>query len=125
MGIIWQVLRKSFVFQGRASRKEYWCFYLFCLVLQTCCATVDFKLISPALEYTVFPITLVSVLVLFFPSLAVMVRRFHDTNRSGWYWLIGLIPLVGFILQIIALAQAGTKGDNDYGPAPSATLSAV
>ena len=52
------------------------------------------------------------------PSIAVGVRRLHDTNRSGWWILIGLVPCVGFIILIVFYAMEGVRGDNQYGPDP-------
>jgi len=54
------------------------------------------------------------------PGLAVLWRRLHDTGRSGWWVLIGLVPLVGVIVLIVFLATDGTPGDNRYGPNPKA-----
>ena len=64
------------------------------------------------------PITTLYYLAVFLPSLAVAVRRLHDTNRSGWWILLGLVPLVGFIVLIVFYAQAGNVGTNKYGPDP-------
>ena len=56
------------------------------------------------------------------PSIAVSVRRLHDTGRSGWWLLIGLIPLIGFIVLIVFLATDGEPGDNEYGPNPKSSV---
>lgn len=118
MDVIWQAFKKSFVFKGRASRKEYWCFTLFTIVIYIGLVGVEVAVLKTDLSREFSPMLLGASLLLFFPSLSVMVRRFHDTNRSGWYWFIVMIPLVGAILQLVRLAQAGTPGDNDYGPQP-------
>ncbi len=47
-----------------------------------------------------------------------MIRRLHDTDRSGWWWLIGIIPIIGWIILIFFLASPGTPGENRYGPPP-------
>lgn len=57
---------------------------------------------------------------LLLPGLGVGVRRLHDLDRSGWWLLIGLIPIVGFIVLIVWFATAGLPGDNKFGPAPVA-----
>jgi len=64
------------------------------------------------------PVTTLYFLAVFLPSLAVAVRRLHDTNRSGWWLLLGLVPLVGFIVLIVFYAQAGNSGANKYGADP-------
>jgi len=79
---------KYATFEGVAARSEYWWFVLF-----TFLAYLVSALISPTLY-------LIVVLVLFLPTLAVTVRRLHDTDRSGWWILISLIPLVGLILLV-------------------------
>jgi uncharacterized membrane protein YhaH (DUF805 family) len=58
------------------------------------------------------------------PSLAVGVRRLHDTGRSGWWLLIGLIPLIGAIVLLVFFFQDGQPGNNDYGPSPKAAVAA-
>jgi len=60
---------------------------------------------------------LVFALAMFVPSLAVLVRRLHDSDKSGWFMLIGLIPLIGGIILLVFVIQEGTKGPNKYGPA--------
>lgn len=86
-------------FTGRASRAEYWWFQLFaCLVSSITCS--------------------IGALVLFIPNWAVCARRLHDTNRSGWWQLITLIPIVGWILILYWTVLAGDEGDNEYGPKP-------
>ncbi|MBS0474035.1 MAG: DUF805 domain-containing protein [Proteobacteria bacterium] len=119
---------KFTTWQGRASRSEYWWFVLFGLLCQIVAAIVDrilgtaFTFVNPAtgatesLFYGWF--YLIMGLVLLLPHLAVMVRRLHDTNRSGWWYWIALIPLIGVILLIVWLASRGTEGSNNYGSDP-------
>ena len=100
-------LGKYLEFGGRARRSEYWFFYLFV-------AIVNWGLFlagAPALS------SLAS-LALLLPVLAAAARRMHDTNRSGWYLLLGLIPIVGWIIVIIALATDSDRGPNQYGESP-------
>ncbi len=80
-------------FSGRASRSEYWWFFLFLVIV-----FVVASMISTTAYY-------VAALATLLPSLAVAVRRLHDTGRSGWWVLIGLIPVVGGIILIVLLAQ--------------------
>jgi uncharacterized membrane protein YhaH (DUF805 family) len=96
------------VFSGRTSRREYWMFVLF---------NILFTLIANALDFiTGFnAFAIVYNLILFVPSIAIVVRRLHDINRSGWYYLISLIPLVGWVIIIYWLCQKGDAGMNAYG----------
>ena len=87
-------------FSGRASRSEYWWFMLF-LVL----ASLATSMISP------IPSGLFSLGTLL-PALAAATRRLHDTNRSGWWQLIAFVPVIGFIVIVIFLAQQGTAGED-------------
>ncbi len=98
-------------FSGRARRSEYWWFYLFTMICYVVASIVDAAIGIPIL-------TAVVMLGLIIPSLAVSVRRMHDTGRSGWWILIFLIPLVGFILFIYWFVQRGTVGPNEYGADP-------
>ena len=90
-------------FNGRASRSEFWWFYLF----YTLCWIIGF-VVNPVVE-------LIVVLGLLLPYIAVAARRLHDINKSGWLQLIGLIPLIGWIIIIIWCATEGHKKKNKYG----------
>ncbi|MEV7199009.1 DUF805 domain-containing protein [Streptomyces griseoluteus] len=105
------VLKKYAVFSGRARRQEYWMFFLFNLIITIVLAIVDSALDTQVLQ-------LVYSLAVLIPGLAVAVRRLHDTGRSGWWILIGLIPLVGFIILLVFLASEGKPEANEYGPNP-------
>lgn len=101
-------LTKYADFTGRATRPEYWWFVLA-------------SLIASSLAQAVFGygIGLLVSLGLFLPQLAAGVRRLHDTGRSGAYYFILLIPLVGAVLLLIWLATEGEPGSNQYGPVPA------
>ena len=101
-----RVLRKYFVFEGRASRSEYWWWFLI-----TCAIEFVLQLFIPVLAIIV-------ILVLASPTIAVTARRLHDQNRSGWWQLIALIPLIGWILLELSCIRKGTLGPNDYGEDP-------
>ena len=118
---------KYATFSGRASRSEYWWGYLGLAVTSTVLqifwvvgtiALLDFGQIAalPSL------IALVAALGLIIPSIAVNVRRLHDTGKSGWMLLIILIPCIGFILWIVWMVEDGQAHDNAYGPVPTNTL---
>lgn len=104
---------KNYVgFQGRARRKEYWMFILFSIIVSIVLSILEsIANISSVLS------GLYSLAVLL-PSLAVGVRRLHDTGRSGWWLLISLIPLVGAIILIVFMCQDSQENDNQYGPNP-------
>ena len=99
-------------FTGRARRTEYWMFVLFNLIASVLIAVVDGVLgTSGALG------GLYSLAVLI-PNLSVAARRLHDTDRSGWWQLIALIPLIGFIILLVFLCSDSQPGDNRFGPNP-------
>lgn len=106
-----EVLKKYAVFSGRARRKEYWMFTLFYLIFEIVFMAVGYAIDFPALVG-------VLVVALLLPSLAVTVRRLHDTDRSGWWILIGIVPLVGFIVMLVFLCSDTQPGANKYGPSP-------
>ncbi|MER8047597.1 DUF805 domain-containing protein [Streptomyces sp. NPDC094032] len=108
------VLKKYAVFTGRARRQEFWMFALFNLIAAVILVIVDAALGTYPLLYGIY------VLGVLLPSLAVMVRRLHDTGRSGWWILIDLVPLVGAIILIVFLATEGEAQQNAYGPNPKA-----
>ena len=108
------VLKKYAVFSGRARRKEYWMFLLLNLLVAIGLGIVDGVIGTAPLLGSLYA------LGVFIPSLAVAVRRLHDTNRSGWWLLIGLIPLIGLIVLIVFFVQDSDAGDNAFGPSPKA-----
>jgi uncharacterized membrane protein YhaH (DUF805 family) len=101
-------------FKGRARRKEYWYFVLFQIIAQCAALVVDSILFGGGIT-PVYTLVGVALLV---PALAVGFRRMHDIDRSAWWLLIGLIPLLGWIILIYWFAQPGTKGPNRFGPDP-------
>jgi uncharacterized membrane protein YhaH (DUF805 family) len=98
------------VFSGRARRAEYWWFVLFYVIAYVVAAVIDQALGAPVL-------TLIVALGLLVPSLAVSVRRLHDTDRSGWWLLLGLIPFGGIVVLVFECLD-GQPGPNRYGPSP-------
>ncbi len=112
------VLKKYAVFSGRARRKEFWMFVLFNVIFALVAAVLD-NILGIAIKNVGYgPIYIVYALAVLVPALAVAVRRLHDVNWSGWYILLGLIPVVGAIILIVKYCTAGTPGDNKYGPNP-------
>ena len=110
------VLKKYAVFSGRACRKEYWMFVLFSFIITFALGFIEgIAGIGP--ENVSF-LAIIYGLAVLIPGLAVSVRRLHDTNRSGWWLLIGLVPLIGAVVLLVFTVQDGQSGDNQYGPNP-------
>ncbi|WP_017461830.1 DUF805 domain-containing protein [Dyella ginsengisoli] len=98
-------------FEGRARRQEYWMFTLVNIL-----AAIVVGVIGAIIHLRMLG-SLYSLAVLL-PGIAVTVRRLHDTDRSGWWILIGLIPLIGTIWLLVLMVLEGTQGSNQYGPDP-------
>lgn len=112
-------LKKYAQFEGRSRRKEYWSFFLLMLGVYIVAGMIDGILGLAGMVLGLYgPLSLVAAVALFVPSLAVGVRRLHDTGRSGWWLLIGLIPLVGGLVLLYFMVIEGTPGPNEYGPDP-------
>lgn len=115
------------VFRGRARRSEYWWWALFAFLVDLVVnALGGFQPVLVLLgqgrsgESPLWSVLAATVsLVLLLPSLAVFVRRLHDTGRSGWWWLIGLVPVVGWVVLLVFLVQMGSPDSNQYGPSPA------
>lgn len=105
------VLKKYAVFNGRARRKEYWMFFLLNLIFTLLLGAVDGILGTVVLGF-------IYSLAVLIPSIAVGVRRLHDTGRTGWWLLISLIPIIGILVLIYFMVSDGTLGHNEYGPNP-------
>jgi uncharacterized membrane protein YhaH (DUF805 family) len=101
---------KYVTWNGRAGRAEYWWFALFVLIFYVVGAVIT------AAVHSAIPVILFA-LVIILPSLAVTVRRLHDTGRSGWWYWISLVPLVGGIILLVFLCT-GSEGPNQYGSGP-------
>ena len=126
-------LKKYFQFSGRSRRKEYWMFALLFWILFVIAGIIDTMLGFGAVETGTAaasysydwkvengPVMIAVSLLFFFPHLAVSVRRLHDTNRTGWWLLILLVPLVGLVVMFVFLCLDGTIGPNRFGPDPKA-----
>ncbi|ASP38847.1 hypothetical protein CHH28_09205 [Bacterioplanes sanyensis] len=105
-------LKNYFNFSDRARRKEYWMFVLFYIIFYAISAAIDFAVGASGI------ILMVYALAMLIPSISVGVRRLHDTNRSGWWMLISLVPLVGAIILLVFLVQDSRDEDNRYGDSP-------
>ena len=105
-------------FSGRARRSEYWYFVLFTIIVGIVASIIDTILGTKASNGAGL-IYAIAELALLLPGIAVAVRRLHDTSRSGWWLLLGLIPIIGSIVLIVFFVQ-DSHGENQYGPSPKA-----
>jgi uncharacterized membrane protein YhaH (DUF805 family) len=113
------VLKKYAEFSGRARRKEYWMFFLFNVIILIVLSVLDSMFGTVSAQYGMGMLTGLYALATLVPNIAVTIRRLHDTDRSGWWILLGLIPLVGIVL-LVFMCLEGTRGDNRFGPDPKA-----
>ncbi|MGA2759816.1 MAG: DUF805 domain-containing protein [Candidatus Cybelea sp.] len=120
-----EAFRKYATFTGRARRSEYWYFVLFNLLISIPLWIVGavFVAASSGSRAGMFPFDAYA-LGSFLPALAVGVRRLHDIGKSGWFTLLGFVPIAN-ILLIVWLAQDGQPGTNEYGPNPKEMLAAT
>ncbi|MET0663447.1 MAG: DUF805 domain-containing protein [Ilumatobacteraceae bacterium] len=103
------VLERYAKFDGRAGRAEYWWFFLATFIIGLAIN------ILTRISGVFFVLSFVYFLAVLVPSVAVAVRRLHDTDKSGWFMLLAFIPIVGFIILVVLLATPGTPGPNKYG----------
>lgn len=132
MDMMFEPIRKYAQFNGRARRKEYWMFFLLIIGVEIVFYTLMIGTgaapmmagdptagVNPiaGLLMLVFSVVMLGLII---PSLAVTIRRLHDTNRSGWWALIAFIPFLGALVLLIFMVLDGTPGDNRFGPDPKA-----
>ena len=108
---------KYIKFSGRARRKEFWLFNLTCLIIILLSFGIGYYLNS--IDMNIYPgfFTVFFVLILTLPTLAVSIRRLHDTNRSGWWYFLLMFP-GGMIFLYVICCFKGTRGPNKFGPDP-------
>lgn len=107
-----QVFAKYAEGNGRAAQAEFWWFYLFTLLVDAACVILD------AVAGARGTAGALAGLALFLPSLTVGIRRLHDTDRSGWWTLLTLLPVIGWIVLLVWWCQRGTEGPNRFGDDP-------
>lgn len=116
------VWHEYFDFSGRARRKEYWFFTLYhglIILIGEALAVTSYRENS-ALDRIFWSVLVLYVLASIIPAIAVTVRRLHDINKSGWWYFISMVPVVGGIWLLILMCTDGTNGPNTYGPDPKA-----
>jgi uncharacterized membrane protein YhaH (DUF805 family) len=104
-------------FNGRASLSAFWYWILFTVLGSVVMAAID-AVAFPS-SATLSPFSDLFGLATFLPSISVSVRRLHDTDRNGWWFLLSLLPIIGIIVLIVWWIQKGTPGANQYGPPPA------
>ncbi len=112
-----QALKKYADFSGRARRKEYWFYILFYVIIAVVLSIIDGIIMGSS---GIGILTAIYMLAVLLPTLAVTVRRLHDIGKSGWWYLIVLIPLIGGIWLLILLLQDSQPATNAWGPNPKA-----
>lgn len=116
-----KVLKQYADFNGRARRKEFWMFFLFHFIMLIVAIMID-----GALHTTISPLPYGYIFIAYglltlLPYIALVVRRLHDVGKSGWFYFIALIPLIGSIWLLVLMCKEGDRGDNAYGPDPKNT----
>jgi uncharacterized membrane protein YhaH (DUF805 family) len=124
------VLKKYVLFSGRARRSEYWYFTLFSTIVSFILIAIDVAMgtgsadssaggdAGVAMNVNLGILSGIYALAVFLPSLGVLVRRLHDTDHSGWWIFITLVPIIGAFVLLYFLVIDGTPGDNKFGPNP-------
>jgi uncharacterized membrane protein YhaH (DUF805 family) len=119
---MFEALKRYAEFNGRSRRKEYWSFILLFIILSIIATMLDASIFhGMAINGEMGVVSLILSLALIIPLLAVTVRRLHDTDRSGWWILLGLIPLLGQLVLLVLYCLDGTPGENRFGPNPKQT----
>ena len=112
-----KVLKQYFDFSGRARRKEYWMFGLISAVISIVLTLLDMGVGLYSDVYGAGVLSSIYSLAIMIPSIAVSVRRLHDTDHSGWWLLLIFIPLLGVLILLVVMCF-NSKDDNEYGPNP-------
>lgn len=115
------VLGKYAVFSGRASRSEFWYFALFNMIISF---AISFIGIFGVPASVVSGLSIIYMLAVLIPGIAVGVRRLHDTNHSGWWYFILFVPIIGWIVWIVFAVTDSDPIDNQYGPNPKGAVAA-
>ncbi|MDB4865607.1 DUF805 domain-containing protein [Euryarchaeota archaeon] len=113
-------------FNGRASRSEYWWFFLFYFLVSIPVTILDLMtgivVLDMGIAVSYGPLAILTMMVFFLPSLSLLIRRLHDLGRSGWWFLIAGVPCVGYIILFVFLIQDGQPHPNKHGEVPTNIL---
>jgi uncharacterized membrane protein YhaH (DUF805 family) len=115
-------------FKGRSRRSEYWYVQLFLVVTNMAVAGIDLALMDGDVDRFIANggggiVGLIWIFATIVPALAVLIRRLHDTGKTGWWALVGFIPLVGAIVLLVFTVTDSSPGENKYGTSPKASSS--
>ncbi|MEU9147795.1 DUF805 domain-containing protein [Streptomyces sp. NPDC048349] len=108
------VLKKYAVFSGRARRQEFWMFVLCNLVVEAVIVSLDLWLGTKGIIEGAYTVAIL------LPCIGLTVRRLHDTGKSGWWYLLVLLPVIGWIWLLVLMAEEGQSAPNVHGPSPKA-----
>jgi uncharacterized membrane protein YhaH (DUF805 family) len=125
------VTKQYFDFNGRTRRRDFWLYVLVYFIIYIVVSFIESILGFrggygyPYMYYSFNPLTSILSLALLLPSLGIGARRLHDIGRSAWWMLIGLIPVVGWLILLYWNVQPGTAGTNEFGPDPKSGTAAA
>jgi uncharacterized membrane protein YhaH (DUF805 family) len=114
------VWKKFAQFSGRSRRKEYWMFFLFNSLIEFALCVLAMVFMKSGLSAVFYGLCALYMVACVIPAVACSVRRLHDTNKSGWLFLLILIPIVGPIILLVLFMLEGNSRANQYGPDPKA-----
>lgn len=119
MNAYFGAIQRYFDFSGRSTRSEFWLFILFQFLISLALVVLDQVLFRvPITSEDYGPLTIIGTLFHIIPTLSVAARRLHDTDKTGWWQLIGIIPIVGWIVLLVFVCTGSTPGENRFGPDP-------
>jgi uncharacterized membrane protein YhaH (DUF805 family) len=113
MATVKTCFNKYFVIEGRAPRSEFWWFYLFIIIIMLVAMGLDATMGLPIFN-------LIAMLAILAPTICVIVRRLHDHDKSGWWYFITLVPIIGILYILYLFVTRRTEGENRFGPDPLA-----
>ena len=117
-----EAISKYATFEGRARRKEYWYFALGNFVAIAVLAFIDMMIGTFDEKNEIGLLSGLFTLAVFIPGIAVSVRRLHDTDRSGWWFLINFVPLIGWLVMLVFACLDSQPGGNRFGPNPKGVI---
>lgn len=110
VGAIKKGFRGYVVWNARSTRSEYWWWTLFVIIVAIVASVIDSALFSTDMMTGTGPVSLITTLALFLPGLSLWIRRLHDTDRTGWWAWIILIPIVGLIVSLVFVLLPSKPG---------------